>query len=52
MEIKILMYRLRKNFRSFGINYSKCMKTLEISLYFWNIIVMFGKEKEVNNYVK
>jgi len=46
MKIKILAYQLRKSFRSFGINYNRWMKMLEISLYFWNIIITFGEESE------
>jgi len=45
MEIRILGYCLNKNHRVFGIHYDKTIKTLEISLYFWNIIILFGEEE-------
>jgi len=35
----ILIYKLRKEFRDFGFNYCKRAKTLEISLWFFNIII-------------
>ena len=51
MKIEILAYRLNKSFCTFGIHYNRIMKTLEISLYFWNIIIMFGKEENINKYM-
>lgn len=44
--MNILIYKLRKP--EFGTNYYRAMKVLEFSLYFWNIIIMWGKENEIN----
>ena len=44
----IYIYKLRKNYREFDIYYCKIMKTIEIGLYFFNVIIMWGNEEEIN----
>ena len=41
--MKILIYKLKKEFRAFGYGYYGVAKTLEISLWFFNIIILWGK---------
>jgi len=41
--ITIRIYKLRKEFREIRWDYYKTMKTLEISLYYWNTIIAFGR---------
>lgn len=41
--MKILIYKLRKNYRMFGFSYYGVAKTLEFSLYFFNVVIMWGK---------
>ena len=45
MRIEIIGWCLKKGFREFRIHYEKAMKALEISLYFWNIVILFGEEE-------
>jgi len=40
------MTKLRKTYRKFGIHYYKAIKTIEIFLYLFNIIIYWGKESE------
>lgn len=40
-----IIYKLRKTCRKFGIHYYKYMKTIEISLYYFNFIIYWGKLK-------
>lgn len=44
----ILIYKLRKNYREFGFDYSKISQLFEVSLWYFNVIVMWGNEKELN----
>lgn len=44
----ILIYKLRKKYREFGFDYYQEMKTLEISFWFFNVIIMWGDEEELN----
>ena len=43
--MKIWAYKIRKNFRAIGFRYHKIMKTVEISLYHYNIIIIWGKDE-------
>jgi len=46
--MNILIYKLRKNYRMFGFSYCGIAKFLEISLWFFNIVVMWGNEEKLN----
>lgn len=38
---KIYIYKFREGCRDFGIQYQKENDSLQVSLYFWNIIILF-----------
>ena len=40
----ILIYKLKKY--ELGFNYDRIMNLIEISLYFFNIIIMWGKNND------
>ena len=46
--MNILIYKLRKEFRAFGMHYHRIMKTFEISFWYFNVIIMWGNEDELN----
>jgi len=41
--MKIYFYKLKKGYRCFDFDYFKYMKTIEIGLYFYNLIITWGK---------
>ncbi len=47
--MKIMMYWLNKHYRKFRFKYYKIMRTIEITIYFWNIIIYWGKNYEIKN---
>ncbi len=52
MKITIYTYRLKRCWDKLsfpiGIHYYKHMNMLEISLYFWNIVIYKGRDGENN----
>ena len=50
--MKMIAYRLREKVHSLGISYYRYMRTIEISLLFWNILIWWGKDYEWNEMAK
>lgn len=43
--MKFYFYKLRKKYREFGCNYMFKSGIIEISLYYYNLIITWGKEE-------
>lgn len=43
-KIELWAYKLRKNYREFGFSFWSLNKVIEISLWYWNIFIIWGKD--------